>query len=101
MSVAADLFQGRSFGLIYGVNEAVLGVGSALGPWLGGFVFDVTGSYRIALLIAAWHGPRVLPIYLDGGAEKGATVNEVELRLSDQTVNHAASVDTAGGTRHP
>ncbi len=52
MSVAADLFQGRSFGLIYGVNEAVIGLGSALGPWLGGFVFDQTGTYRIALLIA-------------------------------------------------
>ncbi len=53
MSVAADLFQGRSFGVIYGVNEAVLGIGAALGPWLGGFVFDATGSYRLALLIAA------------------------------------------------
>ncbi len=52
MSVAADLFAGRSFGLIYGINEAVIGMGSALGPWLGGFVFDQTGSYRIALLIA-------------------------------------------------
>jgi MFS family permease len=53
MSVAADLFQGRSFGLIYGVNEGVLGIGSALGPWLGGFIFDATGTYRLALLIAA------------------------------------------------
>ncbi|MBA4417757.1 MAG: hypothetical protein C0392_07585 [Syntrophus sp. (in: bacteria)] len=43
MSVAADLFAGRSFGLIYGINEAVIGMGSALGPWLGGFVFDQTG----------------------------------------------------------
>jgi predicted MFS family arabinose efflux permease len=50
--VAADLFQGKSFGLIYGINEAVIGLGSALGPWLGGFVFDRTGTYRIALLIA-------------------------------------------------
>ncbi len=52
MSVAADLFGGRSFGLIYGINEAVTGIGSAVGPWLGGFVFDQTGSYRVALLIA-------------------------------------------------
>jgi len=53
MSVAADLFQGKSFGLIYGINEAVLGIGAALGPWLGGFVFDATGNYRLALLIVA------------------------------------------------
>ncbi len=52
MSVAADLFQGKSFGFIYGVNEAIVGLGSALGPWLGGFVFDWTGTYRIALLIS-------------------------------------------------
>lgn len=52
MSVAADLFQGRSFGLIYGVNEAVLGLGAAVGPWLGGFVYDTTGTYQAALIIA-------------------------------------------------
>ena len=52
MAVAADLFQGRSFGLIYGINEAIIGLGSALAPWLGGFVFDCTGTYRIALLIS-------------------------------------------------
>jgi MFS family permease len=50
MAVAADLFGGRSFGLIYGINEAVLGIGAAVGPWLGGAIFDHTGSYRIALL---------------------------------------------------
>ncbi len=52
MSVAADLFQGKSFGLLYGINEAVVGIGCAVGPWLGGSVFDATGSYRVALLIA-------------------------------------------------
>jgi MFS family permease len=52
MSVSADLFQGRSFGLIYGVNEAIVGLGSALGAWLGGYTFDVTGSYHTALLIS-------------------------------------------------
>jgi len=52
MSVAADLFQGRSFGLIYGINEAVLGLGAAVGPWLGGLVYDTTGTYRVALMIA-------------------------------------------------
>jgi MFS family permease len=53
MSVAADLFAGGSLGAIYGVNEAILGVGSALGPWLGGITFDRTGSYRLVLLIVA------------------------------------------------
>lgn len=52
MATAADLFQGGSFGLIYGITEAVIGVGCALGPWVGGLVFDSTGSYRIAFLAA-------------------------------------------------
>ncbi|OPY58335.1 MAG: putative MFS-type transporter YhjX [Syntrophorhabdaceae bacterium PtaU1.Bin034] len=52
MAVAADLFQGRSFGLIYGVAEGVIGLGSAVGPWLGGFTFDKTGSYQTAILIS-------------------------------------------------
>ena len=53
MSVSADLFQGRSFGLIYGVTEAVIGLGSAIGPWLAGSIFDWKGSYRLAFLVAA------------------------------------------------
>jgi len=53
MSVSADLFQGRSFGLIYGVTEAVIGLGSAIGPWLAGFIFDWKESYRLAFLVAA------------------------------------------------
>lgn len=52
MAIAADLFQGKSFGLIYGVVEATIGAGCALGPWAGGLIFDHTGSYRIALLAA-------------------------------------------------
>jgi len=52
MSVSADLFQGRNFGLIYGVTEAVIGLGSAIGPWLAGFMFDRTESYRPAFLVA-------------------------------------------------
>ncbi len=53
MSVSADLFQGRNFGLIYGVTEAVIGLGSAIGPWLAGLIFDWNGSYRLAFLVAA------------------------------------------------
>ena len=49
-AMASDLFAGRRFGLIYGVLNLGNGVGAALGPWFGGWVHDVTGSYRGAFL---------------------------------------------------
>lgn len=53
MAVAADMFQGRNFGSIYGVVEAVIGSGSAVGAWLAGFIYDKTGSYNAAFLYTA------------------------------------------------
>lgn len=49
-AIAADLFGGRRFGVIYGLLNLGNGVGAALGPWFGGAVHDVAGSYRIAFL---------------------------------------------------
>lgn len=54
MSVAADLFQGRGFGLIYGILEGVIGIGGALGAWMPGFIFDKTQSYQWAFGLAAF-----------------------------------------------
>jgi len=53
MSVAADLFKGKGFGLIYGILEGVLGVGGAFGAWVPGFIFDNTQSYQLAFYLAA------------------------------------------------
>lgn len=52
MAVAGDLFRGRGFGLTYGILEAVVGVGSALGAWMAGFIFDRTASYQLAFGVA-------------------------------------------------
>jgi MFS-type transporter involved in bile tolerance (Atg22 family) len=49
---AADLFQGGSFGRIYGWISLTNGIGEGLGAWLGGAVYDVTGSYRKAFGVA-------------------------------------------------
>jgi MFS family permease len=51
-AMAAQLFPGRRFGAIYGILSVGNGVGGAIGPWFGGAVHDVTGSYRLAFLIA-------------------------------------------------
>lgn len=49
---AADVFAGASFGTIYGWLGLVVGPGEALGPWLGGTIFDATGSYLPAFGVA-------------------------------------------------
>ena len=51
-AIASQLFPGRRFGVIYGFLSVGNGIGGGVAPWFGGFVHDVTGSYRIAFLIA-------------------------------------------------
>lgn len=51
-AIAAQLFPGRRFGVIYGLLSVGNGIGGGIAPWFGGFVHDVTGSYRAAFLIA-------------------------------------------------
>ncbi|MFQ5896415.1 MAG: MFS transporter [Nitrospinota bacterium] len=46
-ALAADFFAGPQFGLIFGTLNIALGLGGALGPWLGGFLHDLTGSYTL------------------------------------------------------
>jgi MFS family permease len=52
-AISADLFTGPHFGSIYGVVGIAIGLGSALGAWFAGHVFDVTGSYFFAFGTAA------------------------------------------------
>jgi MFS family permease len=47
------LFGTRSLAEIIGLTTALGMIGGIMGPILGGFIFDRTGSYQIALLIAA------------------------------------------------
>jgi MFS family permease len=51
-AMASQLFQGRRFGVIYGLLSIGNGIGGAVGPWFGGAIHDLTGSYVIAFLIA-------------------------------------------------
>lgn len=48
-SIQADLFQGKQFGTILGTLNMGYGLGGALGAWFGGYVYDTTGSYGLAL----------------------------------------------------
>jgi len=49
---AADVFAGGSFGAIYGWLSLAIGPGEALGAWVGGRIFDVSGSYVPAFGLA-------------------------------------------------
>lgn len=49
---AADVFAGPGFGAIYGWMALAVGPGEALGAWLGGAIFDRTGSYLPAFGVA-------------------------------------------------
>jgi MFS family permease len=41
----ADIFQGVNFGSIMGLVTVGTGIGGAIGPWLGGKIFDMEGTY--------------------------------------------------------
>jgi MFS family permease len=46
-AISADIFHGKHFGAIFGFFTFSIGIGGAIGAWLGGFLFDVTGSYAV------------------------------------------------------
>ena len=48
----ADLFPGRQLGTILGVITIGSGLGAALGSWGAGWIFDVSGSYRVAFSLS-------------------------------------------------
>src|SRR5206468_6793585 len=51
-AIPADVLSGPHLGAILGVVQAGGGLGGAIGAFLGGWLFDVTGSYSLALMAA-------------------------------------------------
>jgi MFS family permease len=51
-AMTADAFRGRHYGTIFGLIHLSNGVGAALGPWMGGALYDATGSYGLAFGVA-------------------------------------------------
>lgn len=52
-ALTADLFHRRSVAALYGMISLSHQIGAGLGSWFGGFVYDRTGSYQMAILSAA------------------------------------------------
>src|SRR6266478_957416 len=67
-AIPADTFSGPHLGAILGAVQAGGGLGGAIGPFLGGWLFDLTGSYELAFVaagvavaggaVAAWFAAR-------------------------------------------
>ena len=47
----ADRFHGRNYGAIMGVMILFVSLGAAVGPWAGGWLHDLSGSYRSAFIL--------------------------------------------------
>jgi MFS family permease len=50
--IAADLFEGRTYGSIYGTIYILYSAGGAFGAWFGGFLHDHVGNYIPFFVIA-------------------------------------------------
>jgi MFS family permease len=48
----ADIFRGRNIGTISAMMMTGMVVGGVIGPWLGGYIYDISGSYSAAFIIA-------------------------------------------------
>ena len=47
----ADIFYGKHFGTASGILLTGMGMGGCVGPWLGGYLYDISGSYDIAFML--------------------------------------------------
>ena len=50
-AATADIFYGKNFGAISGLLLTGMGIGGLIGPWLGGYIYDVAGSYYGAFVL--------------------------------------------------
>ena len=52
-ATVTDLFQGKNAGATIGFVWFAFAIGGGIGPWLGGVIFEINGSYIVAFTISA------------------------------------------------
>jgi MFS family permease len=50
--IVAEVFEGPHYGAIFGTITVALIGGGAAGPWIAGLIYDATGGYRLAWVLA-------------------------------------------------
>jgi MFS family permease len=51
-AAVTDIFQGPKVGFVIGSIWLAFALGGAIGPWLGGWLFEIDGNYFLAWLVA-------------------------------------------------
>ncbi len=51
-ALISDTFGVKNIGAVLGLMEIGFGIGAATGPAVGGYIFDVSGNYTAAFIIA-------------------------------------------------
>ena len=66
-TIAADIFGGRNFGVIYGAVTLGMGIGASIGAYVSGWLRDISGGYdgifalSVVSAIVAWSQFIVIP----------------------------------------
>lgn len=50
-SITVDLFEGKHLGTINGCLMLGFGIGGCVGPYIAGYIFDVTKTYTLAFYL--------------------------------------------------
>ncbi|MDA0999470.1 MAG: MFS transporter, partial [bacterium] len=53
-ALTGDFFGARNVGVLFGLISLSHQLGSGLGAWLSGYIFDATGSYNMAFALGAY-----------------------------------------------
>ena len=90
-AVIGDIFSGHKIGLIFGFLEISFGLGSAFGSWIGGYLFDATGSY-------AWSFTLCLVCFIISGLAIHTCVRWHSREMASSICALPTAIMTAGTT---
>ncbi len=73
--LSVHLFGRRSIGIIMGTLDVAFAIGAAIGPFIGGLIYDASGSYLMALIVAATSN--MITVFLIAFLKVGASQERV------------------------